>query len=90
MENNSRLYDQVAAELGVTANRAKIALYVKGLANSGKPIQYVADSLRRKVDTIKSLSRDFMIDFVDYRPFSLIEKRGLERPAPKYDISEAL
>lgn len=83
MDNIGRLFDQVAAEAGVSANRAKLAVYVMGLASAGRPLAEVAKGLRRKPDTLKVLAREFMIDFTDYRPFARDEKKG-ERPEPKH------
>jgi hypothetical protein len=84
MDNIGRLFDQVAAEAGVSANRAKLAVYVMGLASAGRSLADTANALRRKPDTVKVLARDFMIDFPDYRPFARDELAGRDRPEPKY------
>lgn len=84
MDNIGRLFDQVAAEAGVTANKAKLAVYVMGLANSGRSLADVAKALRRKPETLKRLAREFVIDFPDYRPFAVDERKGRMRPEPRY------
>ena len=84
MDNIGRLFDQVAAEAGVTASRAKLAVYVMGLASSGRSLSDTASALKRKPETLKTLARDFMIDFPEYRPFERYEKKGEQRPEPRY------
>lgn len=78
MENIGRLFSQVAAEAGVTENRAKLAVYLFGLGNQGKTIGQAAALMRRKPSTIKTLARDFMIDFADYRPFAKERDKGAD------------
>lgn len=89
MDNIGRLFDQVAAEAGVSANRAKLAVYVMGLASAGRSLEETAAALHRKPDTVKVLARDFMIDFADYRPFERYERKGLQRPEPRYLLATA-
>lgn len=84
MDNIGRLFSQVAAEAAISPNRAKLAVYVMGLARDGRRLADVAKGLRRKPETIKTLAREFMIDFPDYRPFAAYEKKGLQRPEPRY------
>lgn len=84
MDNIGRLFSQVAAEAEISANRAKVAVYVMGLAKDGRSLADVAKGLRRKPETIKVLAREFMIDFPDYRPFAADERKGRQRPEPKY------
>ncbi len=86
MDNIGRLFEQFASELGVTANRAKLAVYVMGLAKAGRSLADISTGLRRKPETVKALARDFMIDFTDYRPFSRIENAGRPRPEPRYQL----
>lgn len=83
MDNIGRLFGQVAAEGGVTASRAKLAVYVMGLAEAGRPVSDVASALRVAPETVKRLSRAFLIDFVDFVPYRRLREKGLECPAPK-------
>jgi hypothetical protein len=52
VDNIGRLFSQVAAEAKVSANRAKLAVYVMGLAKDGRPLSDVAKGLRRDPNTI--------------------------------------
>lgn len=76
MDNPGRLWSQVAAESGTTANRAKLAVYLHGLSEQGRTLEHAATLLRRKPETVKVLARDFMIDFSDYRPFAKARDKG--------------
>lgn len=76
MENSGRLFGQIAAEAGVTANKAKLCIYLQGLSEQGRSLSYAASLLRRKPATIKALSREFMIDFSDYRPYARERDKG--------------
>lgn len=87
MDNIGRLWHQVAAEAGVSSNKAKLAVYVMGLADQGKTLAYIAAQIHRKPEVVKKLSREFIIDFPDYRPFAAYEKRGEPRPGPRYTLS---
>lgn len=89
MENTGRLFSQVAAEAGITPNKAKVAVYLFGLSQSGCSLSYAAGMLRRKPDYVKRYSREFLIDFSDYRPFSRLELKGKPRPEPKYLLAVA-
>ena len=84
MDNIGRLFDQVAAEAGISANKARLAVYVMGLAKDGRSLADVASGIRRKPEVVKKLAREFIIDFPDYRPFAALEKKGKPRPDPKY------
>lgn len=76
MDNPSRMFSQIAAEDGITESRAKLALYLFGLAKDGRSLADAAHGLRRKQDTIKRIARDFMIDFHDYHPFARERDKG--------------
>lgn len=89
MDNIGRLFSQVAAEAKVSSNKAKLAVYVMGLAKDGRSLDDVAKGLRRKPETIKTLAREFMIDFPDYRPFAIDERKGRQRPEPRYLLAVA-
>lgn len=86
MDNIGMMFSQAAAELGITPNRAKLAVYVMGLAAAGRPLADVAAGLKRKPETIKTLARDFMIDFPDYRPFAALEAKGEPRPEARFPL----
>jgi len=83
MENCGRLFGQIAAEAGVTANRAKLAVYLTGLSSQGRSIDYAAGALRKSPETIKLYAREFLIDFADYRPFAKKRDKGVD-VEPKY------
>jgi hypothetical protein len=82
MDNFGRMFDQVAKEAGISANRAKVAVYLAGLAKDGRTLSDAAVSLRRSPTTVKAFARDFMIDFPDYRPYARERDKGTEYPAP--------
>lgn len=86
MENSGRLFGQIAAEAGVTPNRAKLAVYLMGLSQQGRTVDYAAGALRKKPDTIKTYAREFLIDFADYRPFDKKRAKGVEIE-PKHLLS---
>jgi len=82
MDNPGKLFGQIAAEAGVTSSKAKIAVYLLGLARDGRTLEYAATSLRRSEETIKEYCREFHIDMADYKPFAKRKNRdGLE---PRY------
>lgn len=87
MDNPSRLWVQIAVEAGVSPNKAKLGAYMANLAQDGRTLEDAARALRRKPATIKQISREFMIDWPDYRPFAALESKGLPRPAPKVKLA---
>lgn len=87
MDSPSRLWSQIAAEAGISANRAKLAAYITDLAKDGRTLVDAAKAVRRSPEVMKKLSREFMIDWPDYRPFAGNEKRGVARPDPKIRLS---
>lgn len=89
MQNIGKLWSQVAAEAGCTANKAKVAVYLRGLAHDGKTLTQAAELMRRKPEFVKRYAREFLIDFPDYRPFARAEKKGRTRPEPKYQLEAA-
>lgn len=88
MDNPERLFSQIAAEGGITANKAKVALYLYGLAGQQRSVEYCAKALRRKPATIKAIARDFIIDLADYRPFAKQRDKGVD-VEPKHKIGLA-
>lgn len=78
MENQGRLFGQIAAEAGISKRRAKIALYLSGLAGEGRTLTYAASALRLQPSTIRTYAKDFLIDFSDYRPFARDRDKGVE------------
>lgn len=87
MDSPSRLWSQIAAESGISANRAKLAAYVTDLAKDGRSLAQAAQAVRRSPEVMKKLSRDFMIDWPDYRPFARLEEKGQARPEPRIRLS---
>lgn len=87
MDNPSRLWGQIAAEGGCSANRAKMAAYLMNLAKDGRSLEAACAAVRRKPATLKTLSREFMIDWPDYKPFAAALAKGEERPAARVKLS---
>ncbi|SNT05635.1 hypothetical protein SAMN06295912_13520 [Sphingomonas laterariae] len=83
MDNSGRLYSQVAAEAGVTADKAMVACYLLNLSRQGKSLDEAVALLRQSRAAARDYARDWGITFSDYRasaqPIALIwrkEKRG--------------
>ncbi|WP_420140181.1 hypothetical protein [Sphingomonas sp.] len=76
MENPGRLFGQIAAEAGITEAKAKVALYLMGLAEQGRSLDYAAGALQKKPSTVRTYARDFLIDFADFRPFAKQRDKG--------------
>jgi hypothetical protein len=83
MESPRYLIGQAAAQHGVSANQAKRALYLQGLSADARCVKDAAKALGVSTDTIKTIARRYMIDFIDYRPYASLEKKGQPRPCPK-------
>lgn len=79
MDSPKHLIGQSAAEHGVSANMAKRALYLEALGE-GRSIKDAASAMGVQVATLQVVARKYMIDFVDYRPYAALEKKGLPRP----------
>lgn len=86
MDNNGRLYGQVAAEAGVSVETAMTACYLANLAKEGRTLDQAAALLRKGRADARDYARDWRISFADYttspKPLTLIwqkEKRGLWR-----------
>jgi hypothetical protein len=83
MQNEGRLYSQVAAEAGVTTEKAMVACYLSNLSNEGKSLDEAATLLRKQRCEVRDVARDWGITFRDYstvpRPLAIVwvkEKRG--------------
>ena len=83
MHNEGRLHAQVAAEAGVTTEKAMVACYLSNLAKDGKTLDEAAALLRKERCEARDIARDWGIAFSDYapaaQPLSLTwqkEKRG--------------
>lgn len=83
MDNSGRLYSQVAAEAGVTADKAMVACYLLNLSRQGKSLDEAAMLMRQPRASARDYARDWGITFTDYSPaaapLSLVwrkEKRG--------------
>jgi hypothetical protein len=66
MDNNGRLYSQVAAEAGVTSEQAMVACYLANLANEGRTLDQAATLLRKERHEARAVARDWSIRFTDY------------------------
>lgn len=83
MDNNGRLWQQVAAMAQVPPERAVAACYLANLAAAGKTLDEAATLMRKDRGAARDYARDWGIRFVDYvasdRPLCLTwtkAKRG--------------
>lgn len=98
MDNNGRLYSQVAAQAGVTPERAMVACYLSNLSKAGRTMDEAASLLRKHRADVREFARDWNISFVDYdrtrRPLELAwakVKRGRREMTVGADtIAEAI
>lgn len=68
MDNSGRLYSQVAAEAGVSPDKAMIACYLSNLSAEGKSIGEACALMRQPRPIVRDYARDWGISFSDYRP----------------------
>lgn len=88
METPPYLSDQHAKEHGITNANAKRALMLRGFSEQGKTLSYSAEQLHISRQHAQRIARRFIIDFSDYRPYALKERKGLPREMkPKRNIS---
>jgi hypothetical protein len=66
MQNEGRLYSQVAAEAGVTTEKAMIACYLSNLSKEGKTLGEAAALIRSPRHAARDYARDWGISFSDY------------------------
>ncbi len=66
MQNDGRLYSQVAAEAGVAIERAMVACYLLNLSKEGKTLDEAADLIRKPRCEAREYARDWGIRFPDY------------------------
>lgn len=66
MDNSGRLYSQVAAEAGVTTEKAMVACYLLNLSRQGKSLDEAAALLRQSRASARDYARDWGIAFKDY------------------------
>lgn len=66
MQNEGRLYSQVAAEAGVTTEKAMVACYLSNLSKQGKTLGEAADLIRTPRHAARDYARDWGISFSDY------------------------
>lgn len=83
MDNEGRLFSQVAAEAGVSAETAMVACYLLNLSRKGKTMDDAAALMRKPRHEVRGYARDWGISFSDYttapQPLCLIwqkVKRG--------------
>lgn len=83
MDNEGRLFSQVAAEAGVSAETAMVACYLLNLSRKGKTMDDAAALMRKERADVRSYARDWGISFSDYmtspRPLRIVwekAKRG--------------
>lgn len=84
MDNEGRLFSQVAAEAGVSAETAMVACYLLNLSRKGKSMDDAAALMRKPRHEVRGYARDWGISFSDYmtspQPLSLMwekARRGL-------------
>jgi hypothetical protein len=68
MNNEGRLCSQVAAQAGVTPDKALTAVYLSNLAKAGKTIDQAAALARLHRSDVRNVARDWGFQFVDYKP----------------------
>lgn len=66
MENEGRLFSQVAAEAGVPIERAMVACYLLNLSKQGKSLDDAATLIRKPRCEARDYARDWGISFSDY------------------------
>ena len=66
MQNEGRLYSQVAAEAGVTTEKAMVACYLSNLSKQGKTLGEAAALIRSPRYAARDYARDWGIPFSDY------------------------
>lgn len=66
MDNDVRLFSQVAAEAAVSAESAMVACYLLSLSRSGKSLDDAATLMRKPRAEVRSVARDWGIAFSDY------------------------
>lgn len=66
MDNEGRLFSQVAAEAGVSAETAMVACYLLNLSRKGKSMDDAAALMRKGRAEVRSYARDWGISFSDY------------------------
>lgn len=66
MQNEGRLYSQVAAEAGVTIEKAMVACYLLNLSREGKTLDQAAQLTRKDRCEVRDYARDWGIAFTDY------------------------
>lgn len=67
MDSSGRLYSQVAAEAGVSPERAMVACYLADLSRAGRSMNEAASLLRKERGEVRDYARDWGISFSDYR-----------------------
>lgn len=84
MNNEGRLYSQVAAEAGVPTEQAMTACYLLQLSRQGKTLDEAAALMRKPRHEAREYARDWGISFADYimspQPLAITwakPKRGL-------------
>lgn len=90
METPPFLIDQLAAERGVSANSAKRALYLQGLADRGCTVSEATAALKIASEGVKRIARRFMIDLTDYRPYAKRRDKGEEIAPKSRDIHQGV
>jgi len=66
MQNEGRLYSQVAAEAGVSTEKAMVACYLSNLSKQGKTLGEAAELIRTPRHAARDYARDWGISFSDY------------------------
>ncbi|MBO9624146.1 MAG: hypothetical protein J7500_15670 [Sphingomonas sp.] len=82
MESPAYLFDQFARSRGLSKEAAKTGLMLQAYAAEGVGITDCVKKLHIAKSTAQRIARKLMIDFVDYRPYANLEKKGEPRPEP--------
>ncbi|MBP8233119.1 MAG: hypothetical protein KAY22_12500 [Rhizorhabdus sp.] len=78
MESPARLLGQIAAEAKVSEHQVRVAQVCLAYAKAGRTLDQAAASMQRSRGYLQRVSRRWLIDFADYRPYA----RRDPRPAP--------
>ncbi len=82
MESPPYLFDQFAARHGLSKGMAKCAMLLRSYAEQGKPLYMAEQLVGISHSSAQRIARKMLIDFVDYRPYAALEKKGQPRPTP--------
>lgn len=84
MDSPAYLMSQFAAQCGLSKELAKRSMLLKAYADEGKALTEAAKLVGISKATAQKVARKMIIDFADYRPYAVMEKKGEARPEPYF------